>query len=210
MATNMAVNDIVQIRLLTSLPPQIAFNLLYFKILTISGTPTLENQSGNLATQIIPAYKQLISQSAVFRGIGVSRLTPNPTSEFPDVSQAGVGGSASDTLPSQTTGVLKYVDGGRGASHRGRIYLPFPTETFSDALGIPTNPYLANITTFAAILFAGITTVNGINGAGWQWVMRHRKPVPNTYSAVSNYFAVQKWARQKRRGMYGKPNVPPW
>jgi hypothetical protein len=118
-------------------------------------------------------------------------------------------------IPNQVSGLVTKLTGSAGRKNRGRMYIPFPSVADQDAVSQqPTANYVTDI--------AAIATGIGVNapftfacGAGntvtlAMLVYNFKASPPATVIATNAFIARPRWATQKRRGDYGKPNAFPW
>lgn len=206
----MPVGDIMRIRAVTYANDQVAVNVRHFRVSAVTGTQATPLQ---IATAfdgaLAPAYKNMMSVNANYRGVGCQKIFPLPPAlESTVVANAGAGLVAGNLLSRQTAGIMTIKTASAGRKYRGRIYYPFPSVGSSDANGIPTNAYLALIGAIAiAWGLVGVnTTVAGVGGnTTLVPIIWHR--ATNTYDDVTSSASSQKWATQRRRGSFGRVNV---
>lgn len=143
----------------------------------------------------------------------MSRLSGTP----PIVDVAGpyfstgvgfAGGLAGDVLPTQTAGLITKRTAVPGRRGRGRAYIPFPTESYNDANGLPTNAYMTPAGALAFSISQSVLVGTLIDGNYLDPVILHRDT--GGTSDILATLARQKWATQRRRGSYGRPNVSPF
>jgi hypothetical protein len=124
---------------------------------------------------------------------------------------AGNGTGGSVALPRQTAGLTDWRTTFAGRAYRGRTYWPFPSVSHDIGDGTPTAAYIALLTTLTNG-FLNFTNVTGTGTATVALIMRHRKnkagtiPIP---SLITTGTSLNKWATQRRRGSFGRPNVSP-
>jgi len=210
MASNLAVNDVIRMRVCCYTPQQISMNILHFKIAAIVGTFTDQDFANQADIAIRAAYKGIMAPAASYRGVGVSRLQPNPTSEVIQVGSAGAGTTGTELLPLQMSGIVGFYDGTRGRAHRGRAFIGFVSQNYLASDGTPTNTFLnSTLPNLMATFSPSLVMVSGLNGATATHSLYHRGLVPFT-TAVTLLKYPPKFAGQHRRGSYGKPNVLPF
>jgi len=209
MAVPVAVGDVLQVRAVAFANNQISVNVLHYRVSAIAGAPDLQLMPPPIDASWAAVYKPLMSINANWRGIGVRRLTPTPTIEFQSITSAGAGTNAGDLIPLQMSGIITKQTGQPGRANRGRVYVPFPSETSNGASGEPTAAYVTALNTLAGILLTTQTyTHGGINSMTLFPVLKQHGTVHITdiLSARSN----GKWAAQHRRGDFGRPNILPF
>jgi len=179
-------------------------------------TPNITNQAGSVrlshGSEIITAIQSpwaaCLSVSAAFAGIGLDKLSTFPVparvyaSEFEDGTVAG------DPLPSQCAGLISWRTALAGKRNRGRTYMPFPAEADNAVTEFPSADYQARLQTLASTL-ENITLLN--TEAGDIFLrMQVNSVAGNTFTDVDGYLIRAKWATQRRRGQFGRPNALPF
>ena len=152
--------------------------------------------------------------NAQYRGLGVRKIWPHPlTVEAVSTFAGGAGNVAGDPLPFQVAGIATKKTNLPGKSFRGRVYLPFPSEASNDVDGNPTMGYGTLAQTFLAavqlsyIISATPPAPPGDN-ASFTPCVWSRKLLQGTFTIAHAF--KDKWATQRRRGDFGKPNTPPF
>jgi hypothetical protein len=121
----------------------------------------------------------------------------------------GFGDNAGDALPRQTSGIISLVTALGGRKNRGRVYVPFPSETDNAIAGHPTAGYVTALGDLAAILTGPYIGVGaGGNTNDLQPVILHR--VDGSVTPITGHFERSFWATQRRRGDFGRPNTGPF
>lgn len=206
-----AVNDIYAVRVFCSLGDQVSVNVLTYRVenLVLLG-PTDTEIATTFDQAWGPLYKAVMSSQATYRGLQVQKIRPLPIHvATQSTAAAGVGLNAGDALPRQTSGILTKRTQFAGRAKRGRVYVPFAYEGANDATGNPIAAYVTGLTNLANELRI-IKPIVGAGGNNCEMrpVLFHR--VPGTTDNISNIVSQAKWATQRRRGSYGRPNVPPF
>lgn len=208
--TTPIAGDTLQARVVCYTPTQIALNILCYNVVSITGTgANLFEIATNMEAVWSTSYKAMMPSTAGWRGVGLKNLYPPATLEVPIITNAGPGTGGSNLLPTQTTGIIRFLSGFAGRANRGRAYMPFPSTSYISADGSPTTGWTA-LMVGQAILF-GPTIV--VVGGGGTSTLRHRirhRSVGLSSLDVITYGTPKVWAVQHRRGMYGQPNILPF
>jgi len=207
----MEVNDIVQTRHYCRLGDQASVNVRHWRVTTKAGTgATLASFLTTLAgTGLHAAYRALINDQAEYVGTDAQIIFPTLGVPTQSTTGAGSGDTSGDALPTQTSGLLTIRTSLGGRKNRGRLYVPFPTETDNTSAGAPTSTYqlaLADLAAIFAVSYIGVGA--GGNTNDLQPVILHRSNMTTT--AVTSVTASAKWATQRRRGKFGRPNTTPF
>lgn len=211
MPTALNVGDLLQVRTCVNLPPQIAIGVMHWRVLNNTGAGcTMEDFATYIDALLSLAYTNCMGQAAQYRGAGTSRISSPATSEVVSTAGAAFGTINSDVLPKEMTAVIAKYDGLRGRAHRGRLFFPFPPENANDTDGSMLAAYKNLLYTTWLNIFTVSFTVPGTvgNSSDFQPVLHHQ--VGGGYTAITRIVVPRKWAQQKRRGDYGKPNIPPF
>lgn len=167
---------------------------------------------------IAPNYKTLLYNSGSLDDIQVFRLYPvtsalDPTaSPFITTAGSGPGSGGPNALPTQTAGIATFLVDERGRGIQGRKYIPFPSATANAATGLPTGAYTASVSGMLAPMFPAFSLVNGGSSCLLEpYVARVFRPTKTSPWELSARLAIgnlvhAKWATQRRRGSYGRPN----
>ncbi len=128
----------------------------------------------------------------------------------PKVSYSGVvGGSAFIPLPTQTRGLISWKTALAGRAYRGRTYLP---STTIDNLTAPGKPTAAAVTSWAGWATYMVAPAV-VSGTTWVPGVFHRKPtavIASVFDPFTSFTASNQFATQRRSGMYGRVNGPPF
>jgi len=209
MSAVLAPNDILQLRIWSVLGPQAAVNTLYYSVLSV-GTPaaTVADFLTNWNTTCVADYLALISNDATFKGEQARQVNRVPLFVMEElVTSAGPGTDASAAMGTQLCGLISYRSANAGPKFRGRLYLPFPAIDANTVDGVPTTTYRNNVAAFTTAA-VGVTNISaGGRTATLQQGIYHRSS--RTITPIVSAAIVPKWATQKRRGAFGRPNVSP-
>jgi len=209
MAIALAVNNIVQTRMYCTLDNQVSINSLFFLVNSI-GTPaaTDADVATFMDTAVGAAIKAMLPTASEYRGFQAQIVWPNPRRPAQTGNAgAGAGTVASDPLPTQVTGLVFLTSNIAGPGGRGRIYLPFPTESQNDASGLPTAGYQTLAGAVITAWFGASAIAEGGRTANLVPVLYKRSAHTTTQLITGGVRA--KWATQRRRGDYGRPNISP-
>lgn len=166
---------------------------------SITGGVTDYEAVAALSAAFATKMKACMSQDAEYQGISMKRLSPNPTDPVTSTVSAGAGASAFAVLPLQSSGLIALKSGFAGRSKRGRTYVPFPSEGFNDANGVPNASYGTVLSDVAGI-FTTPTLVAGSTGSASLLHVVHSKKLGLNYP-VAQAGARSYWATQRRRSL---------
>lgn len=207
----LATGDIYQATIYVVFGSQCATPRIHYRIHNVAGSPTDAMLADQMDDKYSLAIRNLITDSANYRGVGVQRLFPLPkTAPVYDSSGFGIGLNATTPLPKQVSGLIAKKTSFAGRNLRGRFYVPFPSEGNSDPTEArPNAAYITLLTTLATAM------VTPVIDAG----------VPDTYEAqpiiysgsgpilngsdITSCLVRPFWATQRRRGDFGATNLSP-
>jgi hypothetical protein len=204
----MAVNDIIEFKIFSQAPSQVAINVRHYKItFEVGEGASLEAMAGNLAAALAPLYTPIMASNAVFAGVTARHIFPLPVRLETAIQGTATGGTAvGEALPKQVSGIITLGTGLAGRANRGRIYIPFPTEANNEANSTPDATYLQSLALIGLQLVLTRTVTVGVNTTDIAPVIWHRETLTST--PITMFIDRDKWATQRRRGDYGRPNVP--
>lgn len=209
MATFIRVADIVETRIYCTLGDQCSCNVSYW-VCTAKTALGVSDQEWSIAHEsaIHTTFKALISTPAFFRGVEsrIKTITPKPAAASSN-AHAGAGTAGATACPRQTAGLITTYTPYAGAAGRGRIYVPFPSVSDDTGSGSPTAGYITKLNAAATWLYSS-TTVVGLSGTADMYPALWRPP-SGFWVAITSWLSRDKWATQKRRGDYGRPNQSP-
>lgn len=217
MARTLLVNDVLRVSVICGggslATSQLAVNLYTYaiQVTSFNSGPTDAQVALALDNLAAPLYKLLIGNITSYRGILLSywSLSPLPVTQESNVNTgAGTGGAT--LLATQVRGIIKRLTSFAGPRYRGRLFLPFPTTTFSNTNGTPTGAYLtatANLVT-ALEPAAGITVTGGGGSVTLLPVIWHRKH--GGYDYITGHETEAYFATQRKSGNFGRPNLIPF
>jgi hypothetical protein len=209
--TNMAnVGDIYIAQVVTYSADQIAINVLWYSVTAKAGTGATDQQLCNqISTNIHAEYKACMGVGASYRGVRLGRFSPTPAplpvqTSFDD----GPGTVAGDLLPRQVSGVMTKRTALAGKRFRGRFYTAFPAEASNDVTGIPTAAYNTAHVNLSNKL--DLTVTAGVAGNTNSMIPVVHSGIAAANTPVTIFDPRTKWATQRRRGSFGRPNVLPF
>lgn len=159
----MAVNDLYQVTFTWESKDGVAQNVRHYEIAQQPGAdPFPEAVAAGADAAIVIHYAACVSVHAKYvatRAQRISIVDGSPLGAFGEsyISTALPGNVPGDKLPGQCAGVLTLRTQLAGPRRRGRFYTSFPSESHSDADGLPTPAYVALLTTLGARLVEQIT-----------------------------------------------------
>lgn len=208
----MAIGDVYKVRFCCYTPTQIGLNITHWKTVAEAGVgASLADIALKMNDTFAPLYKPAITGAARYRGVGVTLILPPPaTAEITNTVLDGAGTAGVMAAPTQTSGIITIKDGLAGRAHRGRIYIPFPDQISVSPTGGNTLAYEASLNTLLGAFGANQTCGVGGNTTTLQLGIFHRLPVPGNATVVTFLTTPDKFATQRRRGEYGRPNVLPF
>lgn len=155
--------------------------------------------------RITADFLQNMQSNASYEQTSVSRVRPlPPTKPVIDSTSAAAGTDATDRLPKQVSGLLTKNTAFGGPRYRGRLYMPFPSEGFNDVDGRPNGAYTGRLQTWGTQYFQGMTVTSGADTSSLVPIIYHRDT--NTWDVVTSVLVRGRWATQRRRGDFGRPN----
>jgi hypothetical protein len=139
-------------------------------------------------------------------------LTPPMTVAFRQTA-ASSGTAIGNLTPRQVSCLIGTQTAIAGRANRGRVYIPFPSDTFVSAAGELTGAGFAILVNIASALGPAVTLTFGGATTNMALTVRHPDvavPVPHTPSTtdVVSMVPAALLATQRRRGDYGRSNRP--
>lgn len=211
MATTLQVGWILTTQLWSLFGDQAAVNTYHWHVDSVGGAPSTDQDLGDtVQANVVTPYRALLANGVTYKGIVTQAIWPLPASvAVHSVVGAGIGTGGAGELPLQVSGIISWYTSTAGRHGRGRSYIPFPSTNANDsgAGGIPTNAYVTALDTYAAALGATLSLVLGGRTANVSRVLYDR--ATHGFTFVTTRASRQKWATQRRRGDYGRPNSSP-
>ena len=177
---------------------------------TGGGSATDQDAVTALSTIFGPLIKPLMATTASYLGALFQILRPTLRPTVYSTAGNGAGTALNDPLPSQTTGIITLRSNVAGRGGRGRKYIPFPAEGDNLTGQTPTAGYLTAAGSLGTALVAQrvITGMVGNTATLVPIIFRRANPVGSPL--VESFTVRSKWATQRRRGSYGRPNASPF
>lgn len=214
MSQVLMAGDVVEVRAYCQDSEQVSVNSFYFAVEGFAVTSTVADAAALSAGTIAPVLKPLLNNNAFYLGL-TARVVNRPpllaAEENTSGSGAGTGGAIA--LPRQVAGLISWYTERAGPGGRGRSYLPFPPAAADVLDGLPSAAYIIALQAFANALLTLEDFNTGGRTANAELVVysRHSIVLPGTHAyEITLYVARNKWATQRRRGSFGKPNNAPF
>lgn len=209
MATVMPANALVKLQVICQSDEQIAINVSHWRVQT-AGPPDATDQDfadfmDPLASQY---YCPILANNAKYIGVvaNILTLTPKPARRTANANAANGTGGANEN-PRQACGIFTLTTAFAGPQYRGRLYLPFSPAADDGTTGGPSSAYLTDANLLAFNFYFTQSVLVAGRSADMVQQIRHRPT--NNGTDLEDIITQHKWATQKRRGSYGKPNVSP-
>jgi hypothetical protein len=208
-----AVGAVLSFRAWNTFGVQAAVNTFNYRIVTQVGAGiNLTQLAQGFDTMFAPLWKPCMASVATYNGIQCYVNANPPPLPGTTVASAGPGTDAPLINPTQVCGITTWLSGFIGPGNRGRTYWPFSGPDEDTAAGTPDPSLLVNY----GLLSDGIINLNsiavGADAFNLALIIKRGKNKAGVIPAspiVTAYTVRAKWATQKRRGIYGKPNVSP-
>ena len=192
---------------------QLAVNVTHMHVSNVTptspATVDLELISADLDADFATEYAAVMSDICHFLGCEVQKIWPTRSVFGASDGYVTKGTLAGDLLPAQVSGLIQWKTAVAGRHGKGRIYVPFPTESVNEADGVPNSGYLADL----LLLGHDMQLSQSLTHAGTTIEL---EPVlfNRTTHGVTSIIQARtpgRWATQRRRGMYGRMNsLPDW
>lgn len=204
------INDVFQVRIVSFLGVQFAYNVLHYEVVTKGGDGApLSEIAAAMSSVLLPSYFPLLVSTATVKGVDVQKIWPLPISvlhPYPD--DGGLGTAEGDALPKQTCGVVTKRTLKAGPHYRGRVYIPFPAETDNTSAGVPTAGYLTKLDDWAQVADDTVLAEDGADTNALLPVIYNR--LTHETTVIDRCVRRTKWGTQRRRGDFGAANLDPW
>lgn len=213
--TNPQTGDVIQVTYVWTCQNQIAENTVHFSISSATGGGlNISDIAAYFAGLLTVSGPTVLPSIASFYGVKVRNLSI-PQSITEAIAMAAPGTVSASVLPKQVCGVCSFYSALAGPRNRGRLYLPFLPISFGSSSGQMSvagkgawSLVVADMAPYNAVLAAaGATTTLLL-------VIRHGRggiivPTPaGTFTTVSSRQVQGKLGTQRKRGDYGRTNVP--
>jgi len=204
------VGNVVQLRCACQLGSQISINVRHFRVSAISGTGVADDiLAGLLDAAVAPFYKALLPTTATYLGSGVQIIRPLPPQiEQVSLGAAGAGTVAGDPLPPATSGLVSLRTNTATRKGRGRVYVPFPSESDNGVTAAPSAGYITRMDNLMTV-FVG-TTAYGTppNTSTLIGVVYNR--LAGTTIDLTGIRSRSNWAQQRRRSFLRRSDISPF
>jgi len=209
MALALAINDIIRAQYVCSDQEQASFCTVHYKVTGVGvSVGTLNDFAINWSALVAPKIKPLIANTAAFDGVICQVVSPLPLmARVLYGADTGVGTGGAVGQARQVAGLIRFTTDFAGPGFRGRNYLPFPSTTSSQTYGTPTAAYIAAALVLADAIRGFTAVANGGRTATVQMGLFRR--AGSLFTPCTGDDAGSDWATQKRRGTFGKANIPP-
>lgn len=175
---------------------------------TVSGTPTYADVVAELGAALAAAYTGLLSDHCDVLGCMARQVSPVVLDNWTVSTWDKVPGTGGATrLPDQVAYLISLKSDSIGKKYMGREYVPFPPTEANDDGSVETT-YLTDLQALGAILSSPYSlsvggrtaTLNPVAKAGGAF---------SSLAVLTHYEAHNQFATQRRRGAFGRFNVPP-
>lgn len=205
------VGDIVRVTIAAtySSENQVEMINLNYRCTTAGGTDSRTGLGAAVYAGIDGVYDLVMSFNSVLYGWKVSYVNRTPPPAPVTGGTSATGAIATFFAPTQVRPLLRWKTGFTGRQYRGRLFMFTPAASKMQTGGIPSADVVTAMSSFATTAAAPIITA----GSTWQLVIAHRPTPPALWTAtdVTGYTALDKFATQRRSGVFGRPNaLPPW
>lgn len=204
----MEPGDIIQVKFVTRLDDQTAYNVRHWQVVNKAGTgATIAQFMDAINTVFRTDYLAVLNANAEYRGVTCQRVYPLPADNEVFQSDPDIGAVAGDPLPRQTCGLISLRTGIAGKRNRGRVYIPFPSEADSNATPAPSATYITRLGTLGGLFTTAVAWGTAPNTNQAVPVIYHRDN--HTVVPLQSFLVRSAWATQRRRGDFGRPNLSP-
>lgn len=203
-------NSIIEIKIWSVFNRVTAINVRHYLLLCPDNPLGVElgDIADTFSDSISEQWRDLLTQEAVYYGSSVQQLRPTMGVMAGSTVGNGVGTGGADAEAPQVCGLIKLTTELPGPRNRGRVFVPFPSETDVGVTGFFTTAYVNKLKVVGEALSINIDG----NYEGQDYtivpVIYHR--VPGTHTAVDTYVARTVPATQRRRSLFHSDAPPPF
>jgi hypothetical protein len=214
MSRSVQVGDLLRVRVICWDPnaQQIGLTVRAFYVESFTGTPglvTTTNAAIWFDTNLGVKYPDVLYNNAMYYGVDVCHLLPNPTDRPESASANRSNGTRGAVgLPTQTAGLISLYTTDRGRTKQGRIYLPFPAAADCITDGLVGAPYQNNAQAIGNYFTNPVTIINGASSVTGEFVAMPIALRLNQFYPFEDALVAGTWATQRRRGGFGPKNLP--
>jgi hypothetical protein len=174
---------------------------------TVVGAVDGQALADAISTAAASLYKAVIATLASYQGLKMSVKRANTKfATILSTAAAGPGIPGNDPQPKQTAGLTSKITDFAGRAYQGRVYWPFPPKEVADTVGHPSFALVTAYNDLAAQLLTVQVYTMGATTCSLTPVIFHKQAGVNP-TPVIGYKTAQKWATQRKRGDYGRPNA---
>jgi hypothetical protein len=187
---------------------QVALNDFYWFCTAVAGASQTDAQAAaQLDATLAPLYKPALAALAEYYGVKIQIIDPLPMPIFAtSTANTGPGTGAGGPVPGQVSGLVSLKTNLSGRANRGRLYIPFPAASFVEAASaLPTVAYDTLLLAIANVLKLPFLVTTGADSATLLPMIWHRASRTKTPIVMAEESG--KFATQRRRGNYGRPNT---
>ena len=206
------IGDVYEALVVCVMQEQTSINTLHLSVVDHIGTGATDLDIAKQVDAIMgPVMKPLICSNAEYHGSSVRKVSPLPLGALISwQGQKGMGTAFATPMPRQVTGVITWKTALAGRSFRGRFYAPFATtqDINTGPKADPTAAYTAKLTAVGNALMPGFVAGVGGNTNSFKLVVWSKKL--RVATPVSTFVSQGIFGTQRKRGGYGRPNLPPF
>jgi len=209
MANPLADDDFIECKFYCSKGQQLGINVVHYRVNASTGSGCTDQEVATaFDVSFANPYATCISADSFYEGTAVKKISGAPFVPVYAHSNVTAGLLASAVLPTQVSGIVTKLSAFAGRANRGRFYVPFPA---TQELDTDETPKAAYVTLIQALADTVITdhTIIGAGGTCQLSPQIVNRGLTHNVKVVAN-LARKRWATQRRRGDFGRPNVLPW
>jgi hypothetical protein len=186
---------------------QTALNDWFYAVTgTFGSSSTDQAAAAAVDSNFAASYKALCSSLCTYWGVRLRIVAPTVYPGVEDTSNSGLGTNGATNMPGQVAGVMTKGTGQAGRKMRGRCFGPFPPPNAASSTGEMTAGYVALLNAVGTAAMNILTVGGAGNTAILNPCLYHR--TTKTFTLLTTVNASTKWGTQRRRGDYGRPNLP--
>lgn len=195
-----AVNDIIQVRIVTHYDTQTAYIVRHYVVASVAGNLAESTFLEEVEDTFKEPLLDCLAFAAQYQGVDMKKVAPGGAGNlFTRTAGAANGDEENNLLPPQCQGLIQLQSVSVATVlARGRVYVPFPTHSFCGPTGHPTAGYITKLQAFADTFEASIGVIAGGDALTITPVIYHR--AAGTWHGITNATASNEFATQRRRG----------
>jgi len=208
---SLILGDILEVKAACYRGNQLGLMVSHWLVTALTGTDPFEPAqiARRLSDLMHVEIKGLMDDDAKYLGHSARVIKGVPTAEEYSIVNQGYGVVTGDALPQQICGLISLRTGLPGRTNRGRQYVPFPAEGDNPNTTIPGVTYQTALSTLGAIYTLPQTATILGSSITVRCVITNKTGTGGN-QPVTGALARNKWATQRRRGGFGKPNEVPF